>query len=210
VRCERKGVGSSPTAHPKCQSIVLVSCFMSTCAECGQRGRDCCHLLDEATSARIGFTVSDLIRIKQFTGKRPSEYATIEQLNDEQWDAVQVIPRAKLMFPHRIRMAPTLTAGACSLLTPTGCPMPVGVRPRYCALYPCWYDPDDEYALLPFYCSSPERCLVIERADNDPEKLFQLLSIGPQLLTQIAKTYHSELLTQAGMAAKQIYKVFGK
>jgi len=148
----------------------------------------------------MSFSVYDAQRMRKATGLR----MTVEAVGDAEWGAITyTLPWANLLFPHRLRIFAPMMNGRCSAHTPSGCAMPLMERPRFCAIAPCWYDPDDS-ALLPFYWATGRTCLAVERAQGDPEKLFANISITPQTLLKIAKVYHGEMRAQENLSEKQI------
>jgi Fe-S-cluster containining protein len=110
---------------------------------CGRCRHRCCHTFESDQEFKAPMSFSDVIRIAAHTGSNPTMFATSSDK-----------PPPKALIAHRDQ-SPNLAAlfhmdkfihlkvqnGSCVLLrSQDRCSLPRDVRPRYCALYPLWFD----------------------------------------------------------------------
>jgi len=106
---------------------------MNLCARCAQHERTCCQQTD------ILVTDGDIHRITQHVGRsdfweyRQPSYPVTAQPEDPNWLSYTLRPDG------RRPLLKQQGAGDCTFLTPTGCSLPVEVRPLICRLYPYDY-----------------------------------------------------------------------
>ena len=104
------------------------------CARCARQGKTCCQWSEVYT------TRGDMGRIGRHTGltgfielARPANPEYADQSNDPVWQA-HVFGR-----DGKRRVLKKLPSGDCLFLRPTGCQLPLDVRPLVCRLYPFSY-----------------------------------------------------------------------
>lgn len=182
------------------------------CARCSTSGRGCCKTRStDDIRYRLGLTVEDVRRVSARMKLPPSSFAVIEPMPDSvvRQEIIKYIKGSERMFVHDIRITLRLRSDdTCSMLTGHGCPMNLIERPRFCSLFPGWYDPADE-ALMPFALSDVNHCMAVAEADHDPEKLFKLLDEDPFKLMLIARASDAELDLHAKATLEEIKKLVG-
>ena len=180
---------------------------MPICQRCAGVGRDCCRALPtDDQRHRLGLTIDDVIRMSTRLGRHPADFAVIDRVSPQIIAQIaSCIPGSERMFPHGLRITFKLDErGVCVLCDPErGCLLTLEDRPRFCALYPSWYDATD-FNLYPFMLAPPERCLAVEEAGVEPEVLYRCLRIDPHTLVKIARASDEELRRHAGANAECI------
>jgi len=173
---------------------------MTACQRCAAVGRDCCRVLPiDNPRHRLGLTIDDVLRMGARLGRSPCDFAAIEPIEPQLVKLIaDGVPGSERMFVHQVRITLRLDdRGVCVLHDPKrGCPLSIMDRPRFCALYPAWYDPAD-LGLYPFALIIPTRCLAVDECGMAPEVLFQALGIDPHVLVDIAAASNAELCRHA-------------
>jgi Fe-S-cluster containining protein len=124
------GAGNSAAAQPPAQSIDQ-SRF---CLECASRGHTCCQ------SHEIFVTWGDCRRIFAYTQRKDFyEYRKCTNIAYADQDDDPIWQQHVFRSDGSRRVLRQNIDGDCILLTPTGCSLPLTVRPLVCRLFPHMY-----------------------------------------------------------------------
>ena len=133
---------------------------LNLCAECARRGASCCQ------SVEIYVTLGDVARIEAHTGEtdfhewrdqdEPGYYSPDD---DPIWCYCTIRPDGQRRFLKRSEN------GECTMLTPTGCRLPLDARPLVCRLHPWDYGDEGLRGVAQQHCPTdllPEGVTVVE------------------------------------------------
>ena len=152
------------------------------CARCAGLGKTCCQ------NSQVFMTRSDAGRIRAVVGNEPfSEYLSPGETYVPDFEADPVW--ARIFGPDgRRRILAHRENGDCCFLTPSGCRLPLTVRPLVCRLYPFDYNETTIKGVHPHFCPPPER--------DNPSLILALLAMNRDEAEAWRRMLYQEILEE--------------
>lgn len=178
------------------------------CARCSKAKKDCCHLRGEGLY-KFGMTDSDVRRLVKLTGKKPSEFADLEDVPKYIKQEIEAnFPGMGRMFPYNKRISLKFDGpdNACTFLGPRGCTLPFGQKPRTCAIYPAWYQKqEDSYNIQLHALADEQRCMAVAEGGKH---VLKVLNQDSATLGRMCMKSDQELEAYSKLTAEEIEELY--
>lgn len=185
---------------------------MSICVTCSEQGKDCCHLRGN-DAYKFGLTVSDIKRISRATGLQPYEFADLERMPKFPLREIAAThPNLERMYPHQTRVALKFEGEdrACYFWKEgQGCTLSMDQKPRFCALFPAWYEQKgDKYLIDTKALAGGNRCMAVDEGRDNPKRVLKVIGQTDAQTLHLAKLSDRELENHANTSLEEIEKVY--
>jgi Fe-S-cluster containining protein len=171
---------------------------------CGRCQNRCCDTLESDQELKAPMSFSDVARIAAHTGSTPSMFATCSKKPPPKLLATlraQSPSLAPLFHMDKFIHLKVQQDNSCVLLNAQGrCSLPRGVRPRYCALYPLWFDFDPVAQEFTVQVVGSNECQAVKELGSGLDAILQVFQLPWEEAQKLVQRTRVEIRDHAQMS----------